>query len=350
MRRTLALWLLGAVLLGVIPASMEAEDYQIVQLSFAGDTTLGGHEGWMDYSIGTFKVMAQQQEDDYFLRYAREIFEKDDFTLVNLEGVLADSAKGLNKNTKWNFRGETAYTGILTAGSVEGVTLGNNHTMDFGKTGLESTKAALDAAGIGWCLDQDALIFEKDGIKIAFLSFSESAFDRQRKWLEAEIPRLRKEEGCQAVVVAYHGGRQYWPKHRESQTEDMRFAVDCGADLVIGHHPHVLQGMEVYKDRLIVYSLGNFCYGGNRKPRGIEYPTMVLGCGMRFDENGFAGVQATIHPFLISGTTPRNNYQPIPAAGADARTVMDMLQEDTRFTMNPYVEGMGAVQDAVMAR
>ncbi|HSK68052.1 MAG TPA: CapA family protein, partial [Candidatus Limnocylindria bacterium] len=221
--------ILLAVLL-VIPFSGITEaELRIVRLTFAGDTTLGGHEGWMNHASGTFKVMARQQPPEYFLRHAKPIFERDDFTLLNLEGVLADSPRGLNKAAKWNFRGETAYTGILTAGSVEGVTLGNNHTGDFGQPGLVSTKAALDAAGIGWCLDRDALIFEKDGVRIAFLGFWSASFDKHREWLQAEIPRLKADGGCDAVVVSYHGGRQYWPFHRDSQAEDMRYAVDCGA-------------------------------------------------------------------------------------------------------------------------
>lgn len=335
------------LLLAALPAA--GEETRSVRLSFAGDCTLGGHEGWMDYSIGTFKVMAQEQNDySYFLRHCQDIFARDDFTFVNLEGVLADSAKGQNKTLKWNFRGATEYVGVLTLGSVEGVTLGNNHSADFGKTGLQSTKDTLDAAGVEWCLDEKACFFQKDGVKIAFLGFWSGSFDRSREWLKTEIPRLKTEDGCDAVVVNYHGGRQYWQKHRDSQTEDMRWAVDCGADLVIGHHPHVLQGMEVYRERMIVYSLGDFCYGGNRKPREVEYPTMILGAEMLFDSLGFSGVRLTIHPYRISGTAPRNNYQPIPVTGELAREVMDIIQADTPFALEPFVEGLGAVQLPVL--
>lgn len=335
------------MLTGALPSL--GEESRSIRLSFAGDCTLGGHEGWMDYSIGTFKVMAQEQQDySYFLRFSQNIFAGDDFTFVNLEGVLADSAKGQNKNLKWNFRGATEYADILTLGSVEGVTLGNNHSGDYGKTGLQSTQETLDKAGIEWCLDRKACFYEKDGVKIAFLGFWSASFADNREWLKTEIPRLKKEEGCSAVVVNYHGGRQYWQKHRDSQTQDMRYAIDHGADLVIGHHPHVLQGMEIYKERLIVYSLGNFCYGGNRKPRGVEYPTMILGAEMFFEGGMFSGVQLTVHPYRISGTAPRNNYQPLPVTGDLALEVMDILQADTPFPLEPYIEGKGAEQLPVL--
>ncbi|MHC1787092.1 MAG: CapA family protein [Christensenellales bacterium] len=327
-----------------------AQPDQVIRLSFAGDCTLGGHEGWMDYSIGTFKVMAEEQGDyRYFLKYASEIFSQDDFTLVNLEGVLADSAEGRNQNKEWQFRGATAYSEILTLGSVEGVTLGNNHSEDFGQPGLQATMAALDAAGVVYCKDETACFYEKDGLKLAFLGFWQDNFDAYRARLPERIRQLKQEEGCDAVILSYHGGRQYWQKHKASQTEDMRYAIDCGADLVIGHHPHVLQGIEVYKGRSIVYSLGDFCYGGNRKPRAVEYPSMILGVTLHFLDGQYAGQQLTIHPYRISGTAPRNNYQPQPADAAQAEEVMAILQADTPFPLLPCLPGQGAVQALVSA-
>lgn len=344
----LALALLVSLLLSATPISAQ-DGTKTLRLTFAGDFTLGGHEGWMNYSVGTFKVMAEEQNDySYFLRHAQALFAHDDFTFVNLEGVLSDSAKGRSKTTKWQFRGAAEYVKVLTMGSVEGVTLGNNHSRDFGKIGLQSTQDVLDAAGVQWCVDEKAAFFEKDGVKIALLGFWSADFGRLKGWLKTEIPRLKAEEGCDAVVVNYHGGRQYWNKHRQSQTDDMRYAIDCGADLVIGHHPHVLQGMEIYKERMIVYSLGNFAYGGNRKPRAVEFPTMVLGAEMYFGEAGFSGVRLTVHPFRISGTAPRNNYQPYPVTGEQAREVMDILQADTPFALQPFTERKGAVQEPVM--
>ncbi len=335
----------------LVPSAAVMEEQTTISLSFAGDVTLGGHEGWMGYSIGTFKVMAQEQGDyGYFLKYAREIFEKDDFTFVNLEGVLADSGRGQNKSLKWNFRGVTEYVNILTLGSVEGVTLANNHSLDFGKIGLASTQETLDKAGILWAYHDQAVIYEKDGYKIAFIGYGETEFPRFKKGLKAQIDALKNDQGVHAVVFNYHGGRQYHPKHNKLQTENMRYAIDMGADLVIGHHPHVLQGLEIYKDRQIVYSLGNFAYGGNRKPRDIEYPSMVLGVDMTFDSLGFAGSRLTLHPYNISATKPRNNYQPYPVTGDLASEVMGMIQADTEYTLKPLVEGVGAVQAFVPAR
>lgn len=340
-KRVFTLLLLAALALTpLVPAET------VMRLHFVGDCTLGGHEGWMGYSIGTFKVMAEKQGNyGYFLEKCLPLFQNDDFTIANLEGVLADTPKGLNKSTKWNFRGATEYVSVLTLGSVEAVTLGNNHTGDFGKPGLHSTKDALTAAGILYSIDEESFVLEKDGVRVGFLGFSAGRYGRYKKKLPGLISALKNDQGCAAVVLQYHGGQQYSMRHNKKQTEDMRYAVDCGADLVIGHHPHVLQGIEQYKNRHIVYSLGDFCYGGNRKPRAIEYPTMVLGVDLHFDAQGaYAGQRLTIHPFHISATRPRNDYRPCPVSGKDADEVMRIIADDTPFPLAPYQEGAGAVQ------
>lgn len=336
------------LLLFLLPYAAKAET-KTVKLTFAGDCTLGNHEGWMNHSTGTFKVMQQEQDSyAYFFEKSQPIFANDDFTLVNLEVVLADTPKGKKEGRKWNFRGTTDYVRILTEGSVEGVTLGNNHAQDFGAIGLKSTKETLNKAGVRYCVDKEVCFYEKDGVKIAFMGFWESSFHGKLPWIRQEIPRLKAEEGCDAVVIIYHGGNEYKKKHSMDQEKDLHAAIDAGADLVVGHHPHVIQGMEVYKNRTIFYSMGDFCYGGNRKPRAIEYPTFVAGVEMRFDETGYRSQQVTIHPFRISATSPRNNYQPYPVTGEEANEVMRLIQNDTPFALNPYVEGQGAVQETLM--
>ena len=339
-------WLMAASF--ALPAAAQTQPAPAVtkvRLSFAGDCTLGGDERWMDYSIGTFKVMREQVNNDaYFLEKCREIFTRDDLTVVNLEGVLSDSARGMVKGKKWNFRGPTDSVNILKLGSVEAVTLGNNHSGDYGAYGLDATRQALRGAGIQYCLEDESFIYEKEGVRIAFLGFWETAFRAKAAWLKEEIVRLKSEESCQAVVILYHGGSQYRQEHKKSQTEDAHYAIDIGADLFIGHHPHVLQGIEIYKNRHIIYSLGDFCYGGNRKPRAIEYPSMVAGFELDFMDGKYVGQQLTIHPFRISATAPRNNFQPYPVQGGEAEEVMRILQNDTPYALLGFVPGLGAVQ------
>ena len=336
-------WLMMASF--AVPAAAQTASVTTVRLSFAGDCTLGGDERWMNYAIGTFKVMRQQVNNDaYFLEKCRDIFSRDDLTVINLEGVLSDSSRGKVEGKKWNFRGPTDSVNILKLGSVEAVTLGNNHSGDYGRFGLDATRQALRDAGIMYCLEEESFIYEKEGIRIAFLGFWETVFRAKSSWLKQEIMRLKAEEGCQAVVILYHGGSQYQQKHKNSQTDDAHLAIDIGADLFIGHHPHVLQGIEIYKNRHIIYSLGDFCYGGNRQPRAMEYPSMVAGFELQFRNGQYMGQQLTIHPFRISATAPRNNYQPYPVQGEEAVEVMNILQNDTAHTLAAYVPDLGARQ------
>ncbi len=320
-----------------------------IRLTFAGDCTLGGSEDWMRLRSGTFMTTMEKESDEYPFLLAQDIFSKDDYTMVNLEGVLSDSKRGQKSGLKWNFRGNTKYVGILTAGSIEAVSLGNNHSRDYGEYGLNQTKLTLDGAGIDYCIDRDICYFEKDGIRIAFMSFWRGDFPKHKQWLQETIEELKGSGKCQAVVVIYHGGTEYQQKHSKAQEDAMRFAINSGADLCIGHHPHVVQGVEVYKGRNILYSLGNFCFGGNRKPRSAESLTYVAGIELGFVDGEYSHQQLTIHPYKMSGTPGNNNYQPCPATGKEAVELISRIQYDTSFTLQPYVEGIGAIQEHILA-
>jgi len=344
-RVTCGFLLATALCLAILPASAQT----VINLSFVGDCTLGGDESWMDMR-NTFMHTVAEEGMAYPFAKVRHWLEADDLTVVNLEGVLQDNAKGLRKASKWNFRGPTAYTEILTLGSVEAANLGNNHSRDYGERGLESTKAALSAAGIGFFIEEDVFIFEKDGVRIALMGFQSTRYVAAQDTMAETIAALRA-EGCQAVIVSLHAGKQYVAKHNTLQTELARHAIDSGADLVVGHHPHVLQGIEIYKQRTILYSLGNFAYGGNRRPRPLEFPSVVAQVALAFDGEGrYVSQTLTLHPVHISGTRPRNNYQPHPVTGEEAKAVIDQIQADTPFPLNPYMEGLGAVQETVYAQ
>ncbi|MCL2811616.1 MAG: CapA family protein [Clostridia bacterium] len=342
-RRAFAALLTAALCLVFLPAKAQT----VITLSFVGDCTLGGDESWMNMRH-TFMHTVAEHGMAYPFAKVRHLLEADDVTVANLEGVLQDTATGRQRALKYNFRGPTAYTQILTLGSVEAVSLGNNHSGDYGEQGLASTKTALTAAGIGFFIDEEVFIFEKDGVRIALMGFHGRRYTALQDTIPGTIARLRS-EGCQAVIVSLHFGKQYVARHNSQQTELAHHAIDSGADLVVGHHPHVVQGIEIYKQRLILYSLGNFAYGGNRQPRTIEFPSVVAQVAMAFDERGFVSQTLTLHPVHISGTRPRNNYQPYPVFGADAQAVINQIQGDTPFPLNPYVEGLGAMQETVYA-
>lgn len=350
MRKTAALLLVWLIVMGMTAARADQGSVEIL-LSLAGDCTLAADEplhGSPDSFVGVLN--AQGNDYRYPLALAQPLFANDDFTLVNLECVFTDYASLRNTQLYLNFRGPASYVNILTQGSVEGVSMSNNHALDYGPDGLADCQRILTEAGVKWAYNKDYFTFERQGVKFAVFSFRRYYMETCYEWLEEAIPRVKREEGVQFVIVCLHHGEEYEVKHNDhDQTRFAHHAIDHGADLVVGTHPHVLQGIEVYKNRLILYSLGNFSFGGNNRPFEASIPTAVMQVRLCFDQGSLRSSQLTIHPFHATGTTPYSNYQPVPVTGAEAQEVMDILQRDTPFTLQPFVEGRGAVQDIIYA-
>ena len=348
MRRIISFLLLIASI--AVLGRAQAEPVEIL-LSLAGDCTIAADEKTHSMPESYIGVMAANGNDyTYPLAYAIPYFSQDDYTLVNLECVLTDRVKLRNTDLYLNFRGPASYVNILTQSSVEGVSMSNNHALDYGPEGLEDCQNNLTAAGVQWAYNNKYFTFERKGVKFAVFSFRRYYMEVYYKWLEEAIPRVKQEENVDFVIVCLHHGEEYEVKHNaHDQTRFAHHAIDHGADLVVGTHPHVLQGIEVYKHRLIMYSLGNFTFGGNNRPYVESIPTAVMQVNLTFDQNTLQSTQLTIHPFHATGTQPYSNYQPTPVTGEAAQEVMAIIQNDTPFQLKPYIEGKGAVQDIIYA-
>lgn len=351
MRNFVAILLIITIFVPFCSAFAESADNVEIVLSLAGDCILGSDEplhGAADSFVGIMR--ANGNDYRYPLALAQHLFANDDYTLINLECVLTDKKEGRNNGLFTNFRGPSDYVNILVEGNVEGVSLSNNHALDYNQLGLADCQKNLDAANIQWAYNKTYFTFVRKGIKFAVFSFRRYYMETYYTWLEKEMPRLRAEENVDFIIVCLHHGVEYEPKHNDYDQERFaHHAIDYGADLVVGTHPHVLQGVEVYKNRLIFYSLGNFSFGGNNKVKEAANPTAVMEVRLAFNQNTLYSSQLIIHPFHESGTSPQNNYQPTPVSGNDAQDVMKRLQNDTPFTLKPYIDGVGAVQDIVYA-
>lgn len=313
-----------------------------VRLTFTGDVTLGCEEKVRQEET-SFEQVAAARGLDSFLANVKALFAQDDLTVVNLEGVLSDSSADENTEKTYRFRGSTAYTSILTGASVEAANLANNHTRDYGERGYRDTVAALDAAGVGHFGGREVYFFDKGNVRLAFLGMSYTEETKKEKaWLKQEIARLKQEEGASAVIFLYHGGQEYGAGRNERQQEIARLAVDAGADLVVMHHPHVVQGMSVLDNRSVFYSLGNFCFGGNQRVKAME--SLVVVAELTFSDDGeYLGQQMTLHPAHVSGTSSRNDYQPCLVSGDEARAVMRRVRADTRFKLGAIDPDTGAL-------
>lgn len=306
------------------------EDIVTITVSAAGDVSMGNYVG-QDYSW-SFRQMYDTKEDpSYFFENVYDIFSQDDMTVVNLEGVLTFSEE-LNPGRTFNIKGDPEYADILTYGSVEAVSMANNHRLDFGENGTKDTLAALQPTGIVYAYDQNVGIYEIKGIRIGFVSVNEVAWGQGvEKLMKDGIAKLQEKE-ADLILACCHWGIEgdYYPT--EFQQQFGRECIDWGADLVIGHHPHVLQGVEEYQGKYIIYSLANFCFGANRNPSDkdtmIAQQTFTFLDGQKQEETEFH-----IIPCSISSDSSRNDYRPTPAEGDEAKRIIGRINE--------YGEGFG---------
>ena len=295
----------------------EAEDELVetsILITAVGDCTLGGNVGTS--SGGRFAQYAEEYGLDYFFANVRDIFAEDDFTIVNLEGPLTTQSSK-RPNRQFNFRGSPEFVQILSGSSVEVCTVANNHALDFKEAGLNDTAENITNAGMGVAGYKNAWYGEKDGVRICFLAFTEWDYS-----VDDVSARVREEKGgSDIVIVSMHWGEELRARPTDTQVRYGRALIDAGADLVLGSHPHVVGGLEQYKGKYIVYSLGNFCFGGNSNPDDkdtiiFQQTFNVTGAGEVTD----GGIN--IIPCSISSVPSTNNYQPTPLDGEAAEAVI----------------------------
>ena len=302
--------------------TVTVSDTKTVTVSTLGDCTLGTDAYFS--TVNSFNAYDTANGHDYFLANVKSILEEDDVTFANLEGTFTTSDERADK--QYAFKGDPDYTEILTDGSVEVVTLANNHSGDYGEQGLADTKAALESAGIDYCIGDTIAWKEINGIRIAFIGiFVNYGTDDSENQLRADIETAQK-QGAELIITAFHWGSEKATQPDETQQSLAHTAIDCGADLVVGHHPHVLQGIEQYQGKYIVYSLGNFCFGGNSNPSDMD--TMIFRQTFTISSEGTEeNSKATVIPCSISSDAGYNNYQPTPAEGEAATAIIERLNE-----------------------
>lgn len=293
-------------------------------LSVVGDCTLGTDETF-DYDT-SLNAYYENYGADYFLQNVKDIFSTDDLTIANFEGTLTDSDEREDKT--FAFKAPASYASILTGGSVEAVNTANNHSHDYGEQSFNDTLAALDDAGIVHFGYNETAVMDVKGIKVGLVGIYElyDHLEREQQ-LKDNIAKV-KADGAQLIVVIFHWGNETETVPDSNQTTLGRIAIDEGADLVCGHHPHVLQGIETYKGRNIVYSLGNFCFGGNSSPSDMD--TMIYQQTFTIDADGVKKDNVTnIIPCSISSAAydGYNNYQPTPAEGDEATRILGKINE-----------------------
>ena len=306
-----------------VPPTTEAGPERFL-LTFAGDCTLGSSPG--DFASPHSFIGTVGTDYGYPFRNVAEYFDNDDFTMINLESVIADSGYAAAK--LFCFRGPTEYTQILTGSSVEAVTLANNHTGDFGKDGYDSTIRALTDAGVSFVEENKTkIVTTASGLTIGLYA---DAFTFKEEDIKKNVQSLRS-QGAEIIICAYHWGTEGSYRATATQEKFAHASIDAGADIVYGHHPHVLQRIENYGKGVIMYSLGNFSFGGNNFPRDLDSALIQLEVIREKDGTVRLGEMNRI-PVSISSMAVQNNFQPTPYAVDSAEYLRTLSKLDGTFT------------------
>ncbi|MDD3409340.1 MAG: CapA family protein [Eubacteriales bacterium] len=323
-----------AMLVGMVCCACALAQADEITLTFGGDCVLGTREEWKD-GRNTFDSCVAEKGLSYPFAGLKEIFESDDMTYVNLECVLQDTNAGHDHRKQHTFRGDPGYAAMLPLAGIEQVNLANNHTVDYRNAGMKSTKAALDAAGVLYSGNKEVYVWETGGHKIGFGGCRETTFLQSKPTVYRDIQKLKK-LGCDVIIYSCHWGKEYSPTHNKTQERMAQYAVNSGADIVVGTHPHVMQGVERRESSdgshsaVVLYSLGNLVFGGTHDMQTFD--AMLAQAKLRFAEDGrYQGVEIGLLPVLTSASAPENDFQPVLATGEDAARILELAQADSEM-------------------
>ncbi|MBR1538367.1 MAG: CapA family protein [Bacteroidales bacterium] len=284
MRRSLFL-----LLLALLPAAARAQSPDSLRtIALCGDIMMGT----------TYPTVRLPEKDgaDIFAD-VKQLFLDADFSAGNLEGVICEGGsctKNTGKANNYAFRMPESYVHLLTDAGFDYLNLANNHTNDFGSYGLERTREVLEREGIAYSglPDCESVVVEKDGVRYGVCSFGHNSYTLKHTDT-ASVTRIvtALRPKCDILIVTFHGGAEgskyshlpdgpetYLGENRGNLRAFAHHCIDLGADIVFGHGPHVTRAVELYKDRLVAYSLGNFCttFGVNLSGVNGYAPVLVV--------------------------------------------------------------------------
>ncbi len=324
-------------------AEQTAEAQQVVEaadkatgpftIAMCGDIMMGT-------TFPTVQLPANRGRD--LFQDTKEIFQSADMAVGNLEGTILDggtSRKSPGPNS-YSFRTPTDFAPLLSEAGFDFLSMANNHARDFGDGGIISTEKELDKLGIKYSGIQgrtSMAVVEKDGVKYGFCAFGHNSYTIKHLDLSAVKAILDSLNNvADIIVVSFHGGAEgrtkahlpygeefFLGENRGSLREFTHFCIDNGADVVYGHGPHVVRCVELYKDRFIAYSLGNFCTPYGMNLTGISGQAPIIEAQIAADGKFLSG---KIHSFIQQrGVGPRKD-----ATHSVAKQIRDLTLADIK--------------------
>ena len=291
-----------------------------VTISSVGDCSLGKLQ--IHSTVDSFLDYYDSYGSDYFMKNVKDYFLADDLTIANLEVVLSNT-EAAGQDKEFLIKGRPEFTSILKDAGIDVVGTGNNHILDYGETGANDTWQALNDAGIPYAYnDKTVLYTTANGHKVG-IAASCLLNESRMQFLLNGIQEL-KAEGAELIIVMPHWGVERENYANERQVTLAHQLIDAGADLILGSHPHVVQGFEIYNGKMIAYSQGNFCYGGHHNP--ADKDSFIYQQTFTFTDGALdPTVDVHIVPCLISSTTSKNDFCPTPQTGEAAETILNHL-------------------------
>ena len=309
-------------------------------LSVVGDCTLSSPQ-FIDPSEHRSIEYHIQKDYSYPFSFTREYFENDDLTIANLECTLSDTK--FFSYEQFSFLAPADYAEILNEGGVDFVTTANNHMNDFGSAGVEFTYMALDDHGVPYGKEGESRIITTDsGLKVGiYCACNHQEPDPDQA--EAAVRQLRA-NGAEYVICAFHWGKELVYTPFDSQKELAHRCIDAGADLIYGSHSHCLQPVEEYGNGLILYSMGNWVFGGSTAPTDMD--TAIIQVQLQRSSDGTVRSSGyTVIPCCVSSRPVKDNYsgdnyndyRPTPYTEGSSAYYRVMAKLDGSFT--PDSEG-----------
>ena len=333
------------VLLTFMTCSM-AGHAQELSIAMTGDVMMGT----------TFpSIMLPANDGRYLFKDAKDILTRTDLTVGNLEGAICDGGESTKDNgpNSYSFRTPTSYGHRLKEAGFDFMSMANNHANDFGIEGIESTESVLDAQGILYSGIEgriESAVIERKGLKIGLCAFGHNSYTLKHLDLET-VGRIVDDlvAKCDLVIVSFHGGAEgrtkshlpngpetFLGENRGSLRQLAHFCVDHGADVVYGHGPHVVRGIEENKNRFIAYSLGNFCTPYNVNLKGISGYAPIVEISINKDGSFLKG---KIHSFLqTKGIGPRTDKKKSVALEMKRLSETDLPHSQAKIDSNGNIE------------
>ncbi|MGI5977771.1 MAG: CapA family protein [Candidatus Limivicinus sp.] len=301
------------------PTPTPEPEPEFFKLSFIGDCTLWSSVQFELNDVGLPKVVGENYA--YPFSNTVQYFSDDEYTFANLECTFSDTK--LYSGQQFYFRAPSSYANILVEGDVDFVTTANNHTLDFDEIGAQRTLEALDAVKIPHGSErQGQVVTTKNGLSIGIYT---AGNDMRPDWKTDEAVAAVKEmkaQGVDLVICMFHWGLELYYSPNDNQINLAHACIDAGADIVYGSHPHCLQPIEKYNNGIIMYSMGNWCFGGSTRPSDPDT----------------AIVQVTIKRD-VDGTISTEGFEVIPCCvSSNIEGAMNMSDNYNNYCPTPYPE------------